>query len=73
MADETTKVKKPSKIAKFFKDYKSEFKKIVWPSKEDTFKMSVVVIAAIVVASIAIFLLDTGFYKLFSFLGSLVG
>ena len=35
--------------------------------------MSVVVIAAIVVASFAIFWLDTGFSTLFSFLGSLVG
>lgn len=60
MAEETN-VKKQSKITKFFKDYKSEFKKIVWPSKEDTLRMSVVVIVAIVVASVAIFLLDLGF------------
>lgn len=46
MAEETTKVKKQSKIAKFFRDYKSEFKKIVWPARKDTLKMSVVVIVA---------------------------
>ena len=73
MAEETTKVKKQSKIAKFFRDYKSEFKKIVWPSKNDTVKMSIVVIVAIIVASIAIFLLDTGFGAAFSALGKLVG
>lgn len=72
MAEET-KVKKQSKISKFFKDYKSEFKKIVWPSKNDTLKMSLVVIVAIVVASIAIFLLDTGASSLFTALGNLVG
>lgn len=55
MAEET-KVQKQSKVSKFFKDYKSEFKKIVWPSKEDTLRMSAVVVAAIVVASVAIFL-----------------
>lgn len=70
MAEET-KVKKQSKIAKFFKDYKSEFKKIVWPSKEETLKMSVLVIFAIVIASIGIFLLDTGFSAAFSALGKL--
>ena len=71
MAEETN-VKKQSKITKFFKDYKSEFKKIVWPSKEDTLRMSVVVIVAIVVASVAIFLLDLGFSNAFAALCSLV-
>lgn len=71
MAEETN-VKKQSKITKFFKDYKSEFKKIVWPSKEDTLRMSVVVIVAIVVASVAIFLLDLGFSNAFAALGNLV-
>ncbi len=68
MAEETTKVKKSSKIAKFFRDYKSEFKKIVWPSKNDTFRMSAVVLVAIVIASVAIFLLDTGFSSLIGLL-----
>lgn len=71
MAEET-KVKKQSKISKFFKDYKSEFKKIAWPSKEDTAKMSVVVIAAIVVSSIAIMLLDAGARNLIETLGNLI-
>lgn len=72
MAEET-KVQKQSKVSKFFKDYKSEFKKIVWPSKEDTMRMSGVVLAAIIVASIAIFVLDTAFGTGISALGGLVG
>ena len=71
MAEET-KVKKQSKIVKFFKDYKSEFKKIVWPSKADTLKMSAIVIVALVIAGLAIFLLDTGFSTAFSALGNLI-
>lgn len=71
MAEET-KVQKQSKVSKFFKDYKSEFKKIVWPSKEDTLRMSAVVVAAIVVASVAIFLLDLGFSNTFAALGNLI-
>ena len=71
MAEET-KVQKQSKVSKFFKDYKSEFKKIVWPSKEDTLRMSAVVVAAIVVASVAIFLLDLGFSNAIAALGSLI-
>jgi len=69
MADQ---VKKESKIKKFFKDYKSEFKKIVWPEKQDTLRQSGVVVSAIVVVGIAIFLLDTGFSKLFQWLSTLV-
>lgn len=69
MAD---KVKKESKIGKFFKDYKSEFKKIVWPEKNDTLRQSGVVVAAIVVVGAAVFLLDTGFSKLFQWLSTLV-
>ena len=65
-------VKKESKIKKFFKDYKSEFKKIVWPEKKDTLRQSGVVVSAIVVAGVAIFVLDTAFSKLFQWLSTLV-
>ena len=65
-------VKKESKIKKFFKDYKSEFKKIVWPEKKDTLRQSGVVVSAIVLAGAAIFVLDTAFSKLFQWLSTLV-
>ena len=65
-------VKNESKIKKFFKDYKSEFKKIVWPEKQDTLRQSGVVVAAIVVAGLAIFVLDTGFSKFFQWLSTLI-
>ena len=65
-------VQKQSKVKKFFKDYKSEFKKIAWPSKEETSKMSTVVLAAIVVASAAIFLLDAGARGAFDWLCALI-
>ena len=74
MAEENAKKeKKPSRIKKFFRDYKSEFKKIVWPTRSETLKLSAVVLVAIVIAGVAIFLLDTGFSTLFSALGNLVG
>ena len=66
------KIKKESKIKKFFKDYKSEFKKIVWPSKADTLRQSLVVIIAIVVAGVVIVLLDTGLSNAMHALGRLV-
>lgn len=69
MADQ---VKKESKIGKFFKDYKSEFKKIVWPEKKETLKQSGVVVAAIVVVGAAIMVLDLGASGFFTWLSKLV-
>ena len=66
------KIKKESKIAKFFKDYKSEFKKIVWPDKKDTLRQSGVVAVTIVIVALAVFLLDTGFTKLLMAIAGLV-
>ena len=52
-----------AKIKKFFGDYKSEFKKIVWPSKDETTKSTVVVVSTIVVFALAIAILDFIFSK----------
>ena len=65
------KVKKESRIKKFFKDYKSEFKKITWPDKKDTFRMSGVVILAIVIFGAVEYLLDGAFLKLIQLLAGL--
>ena len=51
-------VKKESKVKKFFKDYKSEFKKIVWPSKKQVINNTLIVIAAILVIGAFIWGLD---------------
>ena len=65
MAD---KVKKESKIGKFFKDYKSEFKKITWASKEATFKSFGLVLVAVLAIALVLGLVDFGLIALFNFL-----
>ena len=57
------KVKFTERAKKFWRDYKSEFKKIVWPSKEETTKSTVVVVSTIVVFAVAIAILDFIFSK----------
>ena len=57
------KVKFTERVGKFWRDYKSEFKKIVWPSKEETTKSTVVVVSTIVVFPLAIAILDFIFSK----------
>ncbi len=61
------KSKKQSGIAKWFKDLRSEFKKVVWPTKKTVFNNSVVVFVTMIVFAVFTFLLDTGFLKLFEF------
>jgi len=59
------KVKKPSKIATFFRDLKSEFKRISWPTLKQVTKNTGIVIAFIVILALFVVLVDLGFGKLF--------
>ena len=47
-----------AKIAKFFRDYRSEFKKLVWPTRQQLAKNSAVVLVSIVVCSAALWVID---------------
>lgn len=58
------KEKKPSffkKMAKFFKDMKSEAKKVVWPNKKQVMNNTAVAIAAIVLVGVFVGGLDAVF------------
>lgn len=62
--DKSKKAKgnKPKKgIVKFFKDAKSEFKKVVWPSPKETTHNTVVVIIFCLLAGVFIFGIDSLF------------
>jgi preprotein translocase subunit SecE len=47
-----------SKIAKFFRDFRSEMKKVVWLSKKQLKTNTILVIIAICVAAVAIGIFD---------------
>lgn len=64
-----TKEKKPgifSKIKRYFKDLRGEFKKIVWPSKKQIINNTLVVIVCMAVTAVIIWLLDWAFISLLS-------
>ena len=66
--------KKPTiikRVIKFFRDYKSEAKKIVWPSFRDVVKNTVIVLIMCVVVGAFIWVLDFGLSKLLSLIWSL--
>lgn len=44
--------------AKFFRDTKSELKKVVWPNKNDVKTNTITVIAVVLVAAVVLILLD---------------
>ena len=61
MAENTNK--KPnifSRMGKFFKDCRSEFKKLVWPTKKQLAKNSSVVLVSMIVFGACLSLVDLG-------------
>ena len=60
--DNLKRGKKPKKgIVKYFKDARSEFKKVVWPSPKQTTNNTVVVMIMCIIAAIFIFGIDSLF------------
>lgn len=45
-------------VVKFFRDTKSELKKVVWPSKNDVKTNTITVIVVVLVAAVVLILLD---------------
>ena len=58
MAEAAKTKKSGNKITKFFKEVKSELKKVTWPSKKQVTKSTLVVIAAVILIGIVIWVLD---------------
>ena len=56
--------KQPNKVAKWFKDLKIEFKKVVWPTKKTVINNTGIVLAVVAASAILVGLLDTGFLGL---------
>ena len=49
------------RIGKYFKDTRSELKKVAWPSRKETINNTVVVIAVVAVSAVFMLVLDLGF------------
>ncbi len=65
---EATKAKKPGKVSTYFRELKSEFKKIVWPSFKQVRNNTGVVLTFIILLGVFIGLIDLGFTYLLSFM-----
>ncbi len=59
--------KKPKKSPiKYFKEVRSEFKKVSWPSRKQVFNNTVVVLVTIVISAIGVWALDFLFSSVWS-------
>lgn len=69
MAEAVEKKKSGNKIVKFFKEVKSEMKKVVWPTKKQVTNNTLIVLAVVVLVGLVIWVLDLLFqYGLFQFI-----
>jgi len=69
-----SKKKNPfGKMVKYFKDTKSELKKVVWPSKQQVINNTIVVVSSIIIIGAFLFLWDLLASQGFSFLAGLGG
>ena len=59
------KITIPARIIKFLREYKSEIKKIVWPTGRSVVKNTIVVLVMCAIVMLLIWLVDMGMGKLF--------
>lgn len=65
VASAANKPKQKRSIVRYFKDARSEFKKVVWPSRKQVINNTIVVIISLVVSGLAVWGLDTLFITIF--------
>lgn len=68
----TNKASFGERVSKFFKETKSELKKVTWPTKEQLIHNTGVIITFIIIVTIILSVLDIGFAKLFELLTSIL-
>ena len=72
---EKNEKKKPSifaRMGKFFREYKSELKKVVWATKEQTLNNFVLVLVSVVITGVCVGVLDLVFNSGITALGKLI-
>ena len=60
MAEAVTKTKKSGRFKEYFHGVKTELKKVVWPTKKETYKYTIIVLVVCAAFALLFWLLDTG-------------
>lgn len=53
-----TNQKEPNRVARYLREVRSEMSKVIWPTREQAFKLTLIVIAVMVVMALYLGLLD---------------
>lgn len=61
MADTAVKAKKQGRFREYFKGVRTEIKKVVWPTRKELYRYTLVVLLVCAFFSLFFWLLDTGF------------
>jgi preprotein translocase subunit SecE len=72
LANKMEKEPRDNVIVRTFREVRSEMKKVVWPTREETIRLTIVVIAISVVISVILFVADSLFLSLVTLLQRLV-
>lgn len=67
-SEKSQKKKQPNKVKKYFRDLRSEVKKVVWPSRQEVLKNTSIVLLTMVVVAIFVWGVDNIFRFLLSLL-----
>ncbi len=68
---ETNNTQQKKGVFKFFREAKSEMKKVTWPTKEHLVHNTIIILVFIAIITVILSVLDIGFGKLFQMLTSL--
>jgi len=55
-------------MIKFIKESREELRKVVWPSRDEVFSSTMVVLVAVIIISLFLFVTDWTFETIFNFL-----
>lgn len=66
MAENKKTAASKNKALKFFRETKSEMKKVSWPDKKQLFHNTVIILVFIIIATVFLSLVDAGFEKALS-------
>ena len=71
-AKPAAQVKPENRFVKFFREIRSELRKVVWPSRETVINLTILVLVVCAAVGIVLGLVDYGFEKLITWLISVV-
>lgn len=67
-----TKEQQPNPVVRTFRETRSELKKVVWPTREETIRLTIVVLVISVIIGLILFVGDSLFLFLYTSLVDLV-